>query len=57
MQTNTMTAAQVMEFVKEAGLLYAVRPQFLEQGLGNNANLIVGDCPDTIRNLYPYQIY
>lgn len=43
MQTNTMTEVQVPGFVKEEGFWYADLPQFLEQGLGVKANLMMVD--------------
>lgn len=51
MQTNTMTEVQVLGFVKEEGIWYADLPQFLEQGLGTKANLMMVDGADTFLDL------
>lgn len=42
-----MTDVQVLGFVKEEGIWYADLPQFLEQGLGVKANLMMVDGADT----------
>ncbi len=44
---KTTTATQVLGFVKENKIWYADLPQFLEQGLGTKANLMMVDGADT----------
>lgn len=51
MHTNTMTAVQTLGFIKENGIWYADLPQFLEQGLGTKANLMMVDGADTFLDL------
>jgi hypothetical protein len=51
MQTNTMTEVQVLGFVKEEGICYANLPQFLEQGLEVEANLMMVDGAYTFLDL------
>lgn len=46
-----MTDVQVLGFVKEEGTWYADLPQFLEQGLGVKANLMMVDGADTFLDL------
>ncbi len=51
MHTSTMTSVQVLGFIKEQGIWYADLPQFLEQGLGTKANLMMVDGADTFLDL------
>jgi hypothetical protein len=51
MQTLTASAIQVLGFVKEDGIWYADLPQFLEQGLGTKANLMMVDGADTFLDI------
>jgi len=57
MQTYTKTrpvsdiSSQTLSFVKENGIWYADLPEFLEQGLGTKANLMMVDGADTFLDL------
>jgi hypothetical protein len=48
---RTTTDTQVLGFVKENKIWYADLPEFLEQGLGTKANLMMVDGADTFLDL------
>ena len=46
-ETNERAIAITLSFNKEDGIWYANIPEFLEQGLGNKADLMMVDGADT----------
>lgn len=51
MQAPVMNKTQILGFVKDNGQWYADLPEFLEQGLGTRANLLMVDGSDTFLDL------
>lgn len=51
METITTSTIQVLGFVKEEGIWYADLPNFLEQGLGTKANLMMVDGADSFLDI------
>ena len=50
-ETNQRAIATTLSFNKEDGIWYANIPEFLEQGLGTKANLMMVDGADTFLDL------
>jgi len=51
METITKSTIQFLGFVKDEGIWYADLPNFLEQGLGTRANLMMVDGTDSFPDL------